>query len=90
MMGVSIDLVRDIIGGFESTPSLIALEQHLALPRSTPSRKCSPPSDSGLGYILAQLRSNFTFVDVTSSERAAAGLKWSNYILSRGDPTRRP
>jgi len=69
MMGVSIDLVRDIIGGFESTPSLIALEQHLALPRSTPGRKCSPPSDSGLGYILAQLRSNFTFVDVSSSER---------------------
>lgn len=82
MMGVSIDLVRDIIGGFESTPSLIALEQHLALPRSTPGRKCSPPGDSGLGYILAQLRSNFTFVDVSSSERAPTGLKWSNYSLA--------
>eukprot|EP00966_Prymnesium_polylepis_P098174 2273871-Prymnesium_polylepis.1 len=68
-MGLGRAVVAAIVEALDTEPRLRRLQQRL---RSRPaSRKCSPATDSGLGYILTQLAAGtpITYVDLTSSAR---------------------
>ena len=67
IMGLSSSVVRALGAALARQPRLQQLTR--ALERKAPSRKCAPEPDSGLGYLLAQLDSPLTFVDVSSTAR---------------------
>jgi len=75
-MGLGPGLVRHLVAALDAEPALLALQDAL---RTRPVRpKCSPQTDSGLGYILfvaarrsarVPLLRPLKFVDITSSGR---------------------
>jgi len=67
IMGLSVNLAKAMVAALATQPALLAFEQRLASTHKA--KKCHPPTDTGLGYLISHLEVNMTYVDISSTER---------------------